>query len=327
MDANLPVGEEQNAMEGPAAQHVEGHEEEVGNGRNDDDDHNNNGIQAQQPSPQGPPPFRVDDPSRMKLTSQEHQWALNIKTAIQAHSEIDPITDFMCAHLAIHFQADVESAVESALRLQGYRQDNDLLDTLSDSRRALTKYVNLFPRLFLSYFFNPHDGNYNFVYDITQFSGKKMTRTEMYTTSNAGAFYLCHAMSADFELIRRGVIVICECDGYDWTRHMDIRMIQNVWLELAWAYPFEYQTQKHYNGGVMFNVFLSMLKKIIPAKMGSKFETGYRFDGRLDSVYMVPTVEIANQRLLQSLDLALQRRYDMEESFSLSADGATNNLQ
>ncbi|CAB9530842.1 expressed unknown protein [Seminavis robusta] len=321
-------GDDQQAIEvGPVAvgnQPQEGGQEQaVGDVRNRNNN-NNNIVQAQQlgpdhddpPSPQGPP-FRMDDPERMPLTTQLHQWAQNIKEAVKAHDDVNLISDFMCAHLAIYFQGDTEAAVENALRLQEFRQDNDILDTLNDSRRAVAKLIKLFPEVYLSYSFNPDDGNYSFAFDMTKISMEKMTRTEMFTTCNAGEYYMHHAMSVDFELIRKGGIIVCECDGYDWTQHLDIHMIQKLRLEIAWTYPLQYQAQKHYNGGVMFNVVLSMLKKMLPTKIGSKFETGFQFEGRLDSIYMVPTVEAANQRLLQSLDIALQRRYELEKSFSL----------
>ncbi|CAB9501400.1 expressed unknown protein [Seminavis robusta] len=270
------------------------------------------------------PPFRMDDPARMQLTNQERQWALSIKAAIEADNQIDPISDFMCVHLAIFFQGGIEAAVERALRLQTFRQEYDILDTLTDSRRALPKHIKLFPKHYLAYNFNKEDGNYYLVADVTQFSMDKMTRTEMFTAFNAGEYYLFHAMSADFELIRKGAILLAECEGYSWTQHMDVRMIQKVWLELAWTYPLQYQKAKHYNTGVMFNVFLSLVKKILPAQIGSKLETGFRCEHRLDTIYLVPTVEAANQRWLHNLDLVLQRRYELEKSFSLS-DKATVN--
>ncbi|CAB9501402.1 expressed unknown protein [Seminavis robusta] len=263
------------------------------------------------------PPFRKDDPARMQLTNEERQWALSIRAAIEANNEIDPVSDFKCVHLAIIFQGDVEAAVESALHLQCFRHEYDILDTLSESRRALAKLIKLFPKYYMSYSFNKEDGDYYLVYDITQFSIKKMTRTEMFTTFNAGSYYFLHATTVDFALMRKGSIFIAECEGYSWTQHVDKSIFQKVWFELVWAYPVRHAV-KAYNTGVMFNVFLSTLKKLLPAESVRKYETGYRFEGRLDSIYMVPTVEAANQKLLHNLDHILQRRYDLEKSFSLS---------
>ncbi|CAB9507575.1 unknown protein [Seminavis robusta] len=271
------------------------------------------------------PPFRMDDPARMQLSNEERQWALSIKASIETNNEIDPVSDFACVHLAMIFQGDVEAAVESALHLQCFRQDYDIMDTLSDSRRALAKLIKLFPKFYMSYSFNKEDGNYYLVYDVTQFCIKKMTRTEMFTTFNAGAYFFKHAMTVDFALMRKGSVFIAECEGYSWTKHMDISMFQRVWLEVVWAYPVRYHAVKAYNTGVMFNVFWSTLKKLLPAKSVGKYEAGYQFEGRLDSIFMVPTVEAANQTLLHNLDLILQRRYDLEKSFSLSGDSAVDN--
>ncbi|CAB9499577.1 expressed unknown protein [Seminavis robusta] len=145
-----------------------------------------------------------------------------------------------------------------------------------------------------------------------------MTRTEMYTTWAASHYYLCHAWSVDFELMRKGIIVLAECAGYKWSRCNDIKVVEKVWMELLWSYHVKVQTAKHFNTSVMHNVFLSLLKGVLPTRLKSMFDTGYRSDNRLDEYYLVPSVEAANQRLLASLDFVLERRYNLEQSFSLS---------
>ena len=54
--------------------------------------------------------------------------------------------------------------------------------------------------------------------------------------------------------------------------------------------------------------------------MRDRFKTGMRYEGRLDSVFLVPTPEAATQRLLKVMQDNLKRRYENEKMFSLDDD-------
>ncbi|CAB9530427.1 expressed unknown protein [Seminavis robusta] len=275
----------------------------------------------EEPSPPFAPlsTFHPFDESRMELTPEERQWALEIKQAIKDTPDLDPLSDFRIAQLAVIERGDTEAALDRALHLQGFRQEYDILDAPADGRKFLQRLIKLFPRMFLSLSFNPDDGDYHLVYDITQFSVRSMNTTRDYTSWHAGVYYLCHCMTVDFQVMRRGVQVLTECEGYDWTRNVDARTFQRDWLELAMYYPLKFQKIRNHRAGVLFNMFVALLKPIVPKRLSDTFGGNVtQLDARLDTYYLVPTVEIANQRLLSRLEQILKRRYYLEKSFSLS---------
>ena len=82
---------------------------------------------------------------------------------------------------------------------------------------------------------------------------------------------------------------------------------QALFVSLYFAYATGYFTTMLY----------SMIKRVLPAKVREKLEMGCSFDGRLDKVYLVPTVEEANLRLLSRVQDSLRERHEREATFSL----------
>ena len=65
------------------------------------------------------------------------------------------------------------------------------------------------------------------------------------------------------------------------------------------------------------NMVTSMLKPFLPAYLRKKLEFGCQFEQRLDTVYLVPSLEVANERILRRIESTLQRRYNNERLFKL----------
>lgn len=63
-----------------------------------------------------------------------------------------------------------------------------------------------------------------------------------------------------------------------------------------------------------------MLNKILPGDTRNRMEFGCQFDGRLDTVYLVPTPEAAQERMLGRLADSLRRRFENEKTFRLNED-------
>ena len=84
-------------------------------------------------------------------------------------------------------------------------------------------------------------------------------------------------------------------------------------------YPLKFQYMQNSNGEIMFNVFVALIRQVVPKRLADTLgrETK-QIDCRLDTFYLVPTVEIANQSLLNRIDQILTLRYALEASFSLS---------
>lgn len=262
--------------------------------------------------------FRVDDPERMNLTEEETDWALNIKGAIEGSPDVDNLCDFMYVQLALVDQDDIESALDRAYHLQGFREEYGILDSRTDGLRHLGDYVDLFPRALLSFSFDYEStGSYILVHDHKGFNMKAINSEEKLRTMFTATFYGASCLCPDFESIRGGAIMIAECEGYNWTENIDLKTYQRFWSEIAAVYPMNFRLLKNFHCGVFINLLFSMTKKLLPADITCKVDMGCQFDGRLDDIYLIPTVESANKRLLERMGEALRRRYENMKTFSL----------
>jgi hypothetical protein len=158
-------------------------------------------------------PWEFNGPSRMLLTDHERHLAINIKEAIAANPEVDSVTDFMCAQLALIEGDNIEGAIARAYHLQCFREEYGIRDTAEDGKKCFADYVELFPgaHLALTYYFG--EGNYVMVYDNANFDSSRLRSDESIHCWLGGTYYTCTAFSPDFEAIRKGVIIITECEG------------------------------------------------------------------------------------------------------------------
>lgn len=255
---------------------------------------------------------------RMDLTRQELQWALNLKAAIDADPEVDSISDFLCAQIALMVQDDVEEGVHRAHHLQIFRQEYSITDTFEQACQMIPAIIELLPGVALSLSYNRSDGNYVFVYDMGAFDFKKTLKTpENSQILLAGIFYICHALSPDLEAVRRGVIILTECSGFDWSRNMNLAFIRKLWSEILVEYPMDYQKMKYFNAGFFINMINSLKKRFLPQRIVDKMETGCVFEERLSSIYLVPTLQACNERITYRMLDNLARRYNHQREYRL----------
>lgn len=284
---------------------------------------------ALQPASSIPHKLGPLDPRRMLLTPQETEWALQIKAAIAAQPEIDVISDFMCAQLAIATEGNTAGAVERAAGLQAVREEYKFVDHYQEGRTGLRQLIERNPRQFLSFSYSELEGKFVLVHDAAQCdvsSARQMadgyrasSPRDQVRTLLVGGYFLHHAMSMDFTSIRQGVIVMIECEGYNWSMKGDWKILQRFFSEVLQYYPMRGQL-RHFHNGLVFNIMASMLKPLLPEQMKDSFQVGCQFDGRLDEVFLVPTMEAASQRILERLGQALGRRYQNEHAFKLPDD-------
>ena len=260
-----------------------------------------------------------DDPERMYLSPEEVEWAQAIKDLANNMPELEPLTDFQCAQLALLEHDNVDAALKRALHLQTFREEYGVRDSDTAGRQEIKNFIELFPKHWLSFSFNKSDGNYVFVYDMKSFNPRLLKTPEKFDNFMRATYYIVNCLTVDMTSIRRGCVIMAECDGYDFTKNIDSKTYKRFWGELAVAYPIRFQKMKHFNSGVFVNLLYSMTKPIFPAYIRSVFEVGNHLDdGRtLDEIFLAPTVEGSNQRLLTRLTRALKRRYDHEKTFSL----------
>ncbi|CAB9526523.1 expressed unknown protein [Seminavis robusta] len=258
------------------------------------------------------------DPRRMELSKEERDWALDIKDAVQETAELNALTDFQYAQMAIIHQDDIGAALEAAEVLQETRKDYDILETVPDAQKRIETLLQLSPGMNVSFSFSHDDGCYVCVFDYAKLDVQKLNIADNARNSVAGGYYQLQSFSPDLDSVRKGSIWLVECDGYHWIpQRGDLKFSREYWTVLGGVYPFRLQAYKCFHTPVLFNVIKSMIRPWVPKDIYGIIQLGCRSPGRLDSFYMIPTGEAANQRYLKRILEALQRRYENERNFRL----------
>ena len=74
----------------------------------------------------------------------------------------------------------------------------------------------------------------------------------------AGFYYADHPAACDFEAIRKGLIVMVECEGYEWkSRNMFNLKAFRTYSELGGVYPQHFMSTTLFHPGVFSNLLLS----------------------------------------------------------------------
>lgn len=265
------------------------------------------------------PPPPIVDPTRMDLTVEECEQAWAIRRAIEAIPELDNLSDFMYCHFAIIVGEDVEDAVQRAHHLQSFREEYRIMDTHTEGRKYLRRLLQLAPEYFLDW--NFQEDSYSMALNMKGFEPRNALDTPDKESDWIVAYYylqLCQCM--DFETIRQGVIYRVEGSGYDWKKHLDVKLMRRLHDAYHASFPCR-MTLYLYHNNVMINVFNSLCKKLYPK--GLDIKVGCEAPAPLDEIFLQPTPEVANQRTLLKLENSLRRRYEMEKEFSLEAFTAT----
>lgn len=271
-----------------------------------------------------PSNMSFDDPRRMLLTQDELGWAFAIKGAVEGTAELDNLSDFMYAQLAIICKDNLEDAVHRAYALQSLREEYGILESLKAGCQAVRDLVKLQPGWLLAFYFDPTSYRYTVVDDNCCVDTTVVNTPDKVNRWFAGMYFLHHAGAPDLQAVRRGVNIMAECEGTDWTKKQNFGLIKDLNIQLCSIYPFT-GPQNFYHTGIFFNVMLSIWKKLWPKEERWRFKSGLICDCRLDTVCMVPTVEAGTQRLIAAMEAALKLRYANERAFSL--ERLSGNLQ
>lgn len=295
---------------------------------NDDDDGSirNNNADAGEEQEEDTARFRQEqdlskvlsrrDPDRMKVTKEERHNALEIKATIEMSADLEDLTDLMYVQLAIVCKDNVEDAVKRCHAMQEFRQDYKIVNNLEQAQRYLHWGVRLFPLFFLSFAFSETDGTYIFAHDVEKLEPKRFTSSEMIDDWMKHLYYSHILFFPDVESIRKGVVLIAECEGM--TLRRDVLQLNNKFFSQFLAfYPFIGKSRCFHTGNMM-NIIVSILRKIVPKDVADSIEVGLQFDGHLGDAFLVPTVEAANKRMLLRMEDALKLRYENEKVFKLT---------
>lgn len=257
------------------------------------------------------------DARRMMLTTEEHYFALEIKQAIEATPEIDNLSDFMYAQFALICKANVNDAVNRAKSLQGFKTEHGITDSYEEGCREIEEVAQLLPNLVLFFGFSHSDGCYVMVHDSVQIDAGVLNTASKTSTCFANTYYHVHAACPDLESVRKGFICVTECEGMSWAEKDTFKLLLKLASGLMSSYPC-FGICMHYHTSTAFNIVASLAKKAFPAGVRHTFQQGLNCDCRLDSIFFVPSRQVAAQKRLQSVKKALKLRFENERSFSLA---------
>lgn len=260
-----------------------------------------------------------DDPRRMELTMEEWEWAINIKGSVETNPDLDNLSDFMYAQLALICKDNTEAALKRIVALQDFRREYGIKETQEEACRAVNRYIELFPNSYLAFGFSKDDGAYMTAYDFSKFDTSAIDSPKRVNELFVGGYYIHHVMCPDLATVRKGSVFLMECGGVKWNHKPDIKLAVLLYQQLVSVYPCQNKL-KHYHTGVIFKVLSSLLKRALPEDQKHRFESGLVLDQPLDVMCLVPTPEAAEKRTLHNMQEALKRRYENEKYFSLDFD-------
>lgn len=256
---------------------------------------------------------------RMDISEATRERAIQIKNAVEATPELDNLSDMWYAQYATVMEGeDMEKIIDRALRLQAAREEYKIVDSFEFACKSLREGLDEFPAYVFACCFIERDGCYVLMMDTTKFDNEKFDKNpEIWMRA---FYFLAHATCCDLEAIRNGAVVVFECDGFDWRKHINLKNVKTI-LDEHGMYPVQYHSIKSFHNGVFWNLLYSLVRKSSPTWITGKLQLGCKFDGgRLDKVYNTPTQEEAQERLWARLVYCLRLRYDNERAFSLGEE-------
>ncbi|CAB9498510.1 expressed unknown protein [Seminavis robusta] len=259
------------------------------------------------------------DASRMTLSDTERQWAMAIKEAVLQDPELEPISDFDIVQVALMDRVNIEGALERICKLQAFKQEYCVTDTVEQGQQAMQRCVDLFPGLMLHISYQDSMESHFFAGDVTKLY-KNVVESQRDTTAVVMVpfYYLFHATNPDFESMRQGLVFLCECGGFSWKDNFKLGYFQKFWLELGGVYPIKFKKMMHYHTSLFFNLLHSMGRPFLPNDVKEVFEIGlFSVLGRLDIVYLSPSLEASNARFKTRIVESLQTRHQNASNFRL----------
>ncbi|CAB9514538.1 expressed unknown protein [Seminavis robusta] len=261
------------------------------------------------------------DSSRMELDQQERRRALDLKEAVEACSDLDNLSDFWYAQVAIvDKDLSLEESLERIHDLQTFRREHDILENLEDAKKSLFLFNQTHRGHIMHFGYSDPHQSYLVTFDLIKFDTHALRLRRGIKNLASGSYYLHHTFSPDFAAIRQGVIFVVECGGYIWKAPgmLTAHLLHNGGIPDAHAiYPFYWKSFKVCNAGVLVNILVSTFRRILPNRLSAKFELGCQTDIRLDQICLVPDEEEALKRLDYNMAEALQMRYQNEATFCL----------
>ena len=276
--------------------------------------------QAQQPHdfgfPLPLPPANPDREKLFRLSDEERHWALEIKAAVEESPDLENLSDLQYVQFAISGGGgNLERSLELLRGLQAFREEYRIHDTLEEGMAMITDFTQKNPDGLLSVAYDEEKENYGLIYDRTRLFN--LLAKDDWRPHLGAVFYLFNCFCPDPHSMRQGIFLIAECEGMQSSGNI-VSITQKMWYHLLAHYPFKVGSAKFFHTNLVANVSYAMIKPFMSRSITEKIEMGCQFGVNLSSLYLLPTREIALQKLLHRVEDFLRRRYENQATFRLS---------
>lgn len=263
----------------------------------------------------------------MHLTPQEMQRAQAIKAAVDESLTLAACTDFEYAQYALA-HAGSDSSLDLILhhieRLQGFRQDYKIQDTLEDGMACINAMTLQQPGELVSIQYLPDQWRCVAFSDWKAFQPKRCTKNnaQQHAIYLKGSYYRLQGLHPTLLAIRAGLVEVVECEGVTLEDNHDPVFTQYYYEELIVPYPKRYKSRCLVNSNLDVTVAQMEAKPYMTQNMRETIQWGKQVDGLIDKhripeVFLVPTLELARQRVLECVKELLAARYHYQATFTL----------
>lgn len=260
------------------------------------------------------PPFHS-----MQLTEQECRWALAIRNVVKEDEDLEKISDMEYAHHALLARGNVEQAVARIRGMQYFRQEYNIKDTAEEGIQLLEQFMRKHPGFVLSVDYDAAHGHFIIVYDYAKRNPSAIDFPHDWRVHLGGFFYLFQAMQSNIVSMREGLVHICECEGMGWD-NFSMEHVRRSFSDLYEHYPLEHKEISWIRTPMVANLLHAFMKPLIRPETRRKFRIGcnfYGYDGRIDTIFNIPTADAARENLMRKLHGYLETRYHNQSVFRL----------
>ncbi|CAB9516874.1 unknown protein [Seminavis robusta] len=261
----------------------------------------------------------------MRLGNDVTERVWNLKYAIREEG-LTPPSAFELVQIVLCGE-NREDNLEKVRWFHHFRAAHDIEESVESGLSCVKDAMKLFPGFFLSFHVVTMEGREEFTLamDASMLNARRFFEENGRKLLLRALYFCLNALNPNFLAIENGPLILVECESFNWM-NFTVGAHRQLQTELFSHYPTRVNQARHYNTGLFANMLWSMGRPFFPKKQRNKFQMGCKTGvGNLNEFFLKPTVEIANQRFLEALAVALEQRYYFASVFELPSDTRQQN--
>jgi hypothetical protein len=273
-------------------------------------------------------PFQeIEAPETMVLTPTELARAQQIKASAQARSDtLRRLSDFDYVQYALCTDNEtLEEVLQRMEKMQAFRQEYSIQDTLEDAMDLLTQTQEKHPGYVLSIDYVPTSRNF-----LTVFNWSKLNMSGMRTHQDMRLllvllYYEAQCKLCQFSSMRTGTSIVTECMGTT-EAQVDFRVTDKMLHEYYRWYPENNQEWYLLNAPTEVVHMFALWKRFLSPHRRESVQLNRQLSmleggQSIDVLYGGPTPEDASLHVQFMMKRFLELRYKNEREFSLPQSG------